>query len=55
MLTLKQIIKKLEDRNIMKVATSIGMHPQALYRIARGEVDPKYSTIEKLSKYLEEN
>jgi len=56
MKSLEEIVEKMKDRNVSKVAKAIGMHRQQLYRITTGKnKNPRLLTIEKLSKYLEEN
>ena len=55
MLTLEQIIEKLYDRNIKKVAKKTGLDPSTIYRIKNRDIGEKvtYETIRKLSDYLE--
>lgn len=54
MLTLEQIIKKLEDRNLSEVARRVGLTGAYLSAIQRGvKVNPSYETVKKLSDYLE--
>lgn len=53
MLTLEQILEKLEDRNLTKVAEKTGIHSNVLYRLTKDKSQPKYETIKKLSDYLE--
>lgn len=55
MLTLEQIIKRLADRNLHKVAEGADIHRQTLYRIASGQTQPSYETLRKLSDYLEDS
>jgi len=43
----------LQDRNLTKVAKSANVSRPVLYQIMRGSTDPKFSTIEKLSDYLQ--
>lgn len=52
-MTLDEIRRQLEDRNIQAVARATGIHPNAIYRIMRGKSRPLYETVEKLRKYLE--
>lgn len=56
MLTLEQIVKKLDDRNLSKVAKNVGLHPQTLWRIKHGYTgeNVSYETVKLLSDYLEE-
>ena len=54
MLTLKEIIDKLQDRSIKVVAEAVGLHYFTVLKIAKGRAEkPAYATIEKLSKYFE--
>lgn len=57
MLTLEQIIKKLHDRKLVKVAESIGVDVKTLYRIKNRKTTGKisYDTVKRLSDYLESN
>lgn len=52
-MTLDDIRKQLEDRNIQAVARGAGIHPNAIYRLISGKTRPMYETVEKLRKYLE--
>ena len=54
MLTLDEIIKKLQDRNLSKVAAECKLTRPFLSAIRNGHVkNPSYETIKKLSDYLE--
>jgi len=53
MLTIEQIRKRMQDRNIKAVAEAIGVHQQSLYRIMAGS-EPSYRVLKLLSDYLEE-
>lgn len=53
MLTLDQIRKRAESMNLYKLAEKAGVHPNALYSLINGKSDPKYSTVKKVSDYLE--
>jgi len=56
MLTLDQILEKLKDRNLTKVASASGVNVNTLYLLTGGRtIDPTYRTIKKLSDYLEAN
>lgn len=55
MLTLNDIRKRLQDRNIQAVSRNTGLHFNTLHRIKRGDSMPSYATLERLSAYLEEN
>jgi transcriptional regulator with XRE-family HTH domain len=53
MLTLEEIIEKLQDKRISYVADQIGVTPAYLYAIMSGKaVNPSYSVVKKLSDYL---
>lgn len=52
-MTLEQIKSRLEAYNLRKVADACGIHYNALTRLMRGDTDPRYSTVQKLSMYLE--
>ena len=52
-LKLEEIRAILQDRNLTKVAKSANISRPVLYQIMRGSTDPKFSTIEKLSDYLQ--
>lgn len=53
MLTIEQIKKQLDDRNLHQVAERIGVHRHTVYRIVNGTTVPSYDTLKKLSDYLE--
>lgn len=53
MLSIDKIKTMLKDRKISVVSKSIGVSKQALYKILSGETNPAYSTLVKLSDYLE--
>lgn len=55
MLTIEKMRELLFDRNIIKVAKSTGIHYNTIYKLIRGETDPRYSVLKKLSDYLEAN
>jgi len=52
-LKLDEIRTILQDRNLTKVAKSAKVSRPVLYQIMKGSTDPKFSTIEKLSDYLQ--
>lgn len=53
MLSVTDIKKLLEDRNLRIVAERAGVHYQTLYRIAKKPgYNPSSLTVEKLSEYL---
>jgi DNA-binding phage protein len=51
-MTLEQIRKALEDRNLAEVARRTGVSRDTLYRIASGVGAPSYDTLKSLSDYL---
>lgn len=54
MLTIQQIVKKLQDRRIDKIAEATGLHYHTVRAIRAGEnTDPAFSTAKALSDYLE--
>jgi len=52
MLTVEEIKEKMKDRKIKVVADAVDMHENTIYRFLAGR-DSRWSTVEKLSKYLE--
>jgi len=52
-MTLKQIKEKLADSNLSRVAEACGLHYNVVTRLMKGETDPRYSTVEALTNYLE--
>ena len=53
MLDIKEIIKRLSDRNLKKVSDECGMAYDTVWRIANSKsIKPSYDTIKKLSDYL---
>ena len=54
MLTLKQIVEKLKDRNLSYIGRELDISPQYMADIAKGKAtNPSYEILEKLSNYLE--
>ena len=53
MLTLSQIQDALKDRNIAHVSRKVGISRQQLWMIANGRVNPRATTLEKISNYIE--
>ena len=55
LLELEEIIRRLQDRNLRKVAANVGLDEKTLYRIMNRETTEKvtYDTVKKLSDYLE--
>ena len=52
MLSLPEIKKLLEDRQLNIVAEKVGIHSNTIYRLVRLQ-RAEYDTIKKLSDYLE--
>lgn len=53
-MTLQDIRKMLQDRNLAVVAEATGLSSQTLYRLMRGRVKPHNSTLRLLTSYLTE-
>jgi DNA-binding phage protein len=53
-LTVDELRVKLQFHNITKVANAVGMTRQGIYKIIRGETDPRLSSVQALSKFLSE-
>lgn len=53
MLTLDQIIEKLNDRNLSKVADTVGVSRATMSNLKNRKVNPSYELVKKLSDYLE--
>ena len=53
-LSLDAIRDKLRDRNLTAVAKNANVSRPVLYQIINNETDPKFSTVERLSDYLQE-
>ena len=45
--------RQLADRNIQAVAKGAGVHPNARYRLMRGESSPRYETVQRVASYLQ--
>lgn len=55
MLTVEQIKRSLQDRNLRIVAERSGLHYNTVRSIVRGEVEnPSYETMRALVKYIED-
>lgn len=54
MIDLPEILKRMEDMNLSKIAEKIGVTKQALSKIKLRETNPSYTTLKKLSEYFEE-
>lgn len=56
MLTIQEIVKRLQDRRLYYVARQTGVNYNTIRRIASGEcANPKAQTIQRISDYLEGN
>ena len=54
MLTIEQIVSKLADSNISKVARTVGIPRTSIYGLINGTAKkPLYETIKALSEYFE--
>lgn len=53
MLTLEEVVVKLKDRNLAKVAYLSGLSYGSVLRASKGSEHLKYETMRKLSEYLE--
>jgi hypothetical protein len=54
MLSLEQVLEKLRDRNLTKVAKGARLSPTTVHKIFKGQsVDVSYQSVKKLSDYLE--
>lgn len=54
MLTLEAIRKKLQDRKLSVISEKTGISIPTLWKVRNGQSDPAYSTVKKLSDYMEE-
>lgn len=55
-MTLEQVLKKLSDRNLVKVAEKSDVSYATLMSLTQGRnKNPSYQTMQKLEKYLKEN
>lgn len=53
-LSLDAIRYKLRDRNLTAVSKNANVSRPVLYQIINNETDPKFSTVERLSDYLQD-
>lgn len=53
MLTKREIQDKLADRKLTEVARRCGVGYGTVYKLSRGEGNPTYDVLVKLSDYLE--
>ena len=51
-LSVEEIVRRLDDRVLAKVVRDVGISKHTVYRLMRGD-DVYYSTVKKLSDYLE--
>lgn len=54
MKTLDEIRCILSIMNLRKVAEGAKVHYNAIHRIAKGDTNPSYDTVQKIVKYLED-
>lgn len=52
MLTLEEIIKQLDDRNLSEVGRRLGLTRAYLSAVVNGRFKPGYENLKKLSDYL---
>lgn len=52
-MTLDEVRKQLKDRNLLAVAKEVKLHPNCVYRLAKGKTNPRYETVQKLVNYLQ--
>lgn len=57
MLSIEDIATRLKDRNLAKVAEAVKLSYPVVHKIANATstTDASYSTVKKLSDYLEQN
>lgn len=53
MLTLEEVVNKLKDRNLMRVAKAVGLSYDTVWRVANGRTTSvSYEVVKLLSDYL---
>tara|TARA_R100000329_G_C7463278_1_gene163170 strand:- start:192 stop:371 length:180 start_codon:yes stop_codon:yes gene_type:complete len=52
-LRLDEIRRRLKDRKLTIVAKNANISRPVLYQIVNNQTDPKFSTVERLSDYLQ--
>jgi len=52
-LRLDEIRRRLKDRKLTVVAKNANISRPVLYQIVNNQTDPKFSTVERLSDYLQ--
>ena len=52
MIDISKIRLLLQDFNILRLSRHSGISHQALYRIKRGETEPRMKTLRKIEAYL---
>lgn len=51
--TIEEIRKKMEDRNLTKIAAAVGLEPNTVYNVANGKAKSmSFTTYQKLVDYL---
>ena len=53
-LRLDEIRRRLKDRKLTVVAKNANISRPVLYQIVNNQTDPKFSTVERLSDYLQQ-
>lgn len=54
-MTLQELIRSLQDRNLSAVGRATGLSEHTLYRIVSGKVKPHRATVKVLELYLRGN
>lgn len=54
MMTLEEVKERLKPMNLQYVARETGIHGNVLYRICKGQRNPSYATVKKISDWLED-
>lgn len=49
---LDKIRAAMADRNMNEVSRRVGIHPNTLHRIRKGQQSPSYDTLTKLAEYF---
>jgi DNA-binding phage protein len=52
MMTVEEVRKGLQERNVQVVARHTGLNPHTIYRLINEDRKPSYETVKVLSDYL---
>jgi predicted transcriptional regulator len=52
MIDISKLILLLQDLNVTTLSRETGIHPNTIYKLRRGVVEPRVSTIVKIEEYL---